>query len=60
VLLKKAQKYSVNLYRNKFKEYLESGIIYKLDNIDVYCLMDGYYNEYVGINKESMLDDLIW
>jgi CRISPR-associated endonuclease/helicase Cas3 len=60
LLLKKAQKYSVNLYRNKFNEYLHDKIIYKLDNLDVYCLVEGYYDKSVGINKESVLDDLFF
>jgi CRISPR-associated endonuclease/helicase Cas3 len=60
ILLKKAQKYSVNLYRNKFNEYLHENIIYRLDNFDVYCLIDEYYDKSVGINKESVLDDLFF
>jgi CRISPR-associated endonuclease/helicase Cas3 len=59
-LLRKAQAYTVNLYSDKIKNCEKSELIYKLENVGVYCLKDGFYDDCVGISEQTTLDDLFY
>jgi CRISPR-associated endonuclease/helicase Cas3 len=59
-LLRKAQAYTVNLYSDKIKNFEKSELIYKLENVGVYCLKDGFYDDCVGISEQTTLDDLFY
>jgi CRISPR-associated endonuclease/helicase Cas3 len=52
-LLKKAQKYSVNIYENVFHKLAENGIIREVQNgTGVFCLDRQYYSDEFGLSKE--------
>jgi CRISPR-associated endonuclease/helicase Cas3 len=56
-LLGKAQRYSVNLYREGIKKFLEEGIVRRIPadyrrEIEVYELCERYYDRHIGLTRE--------
>lgn len=52
-LLKKAQRYSVNVYENVFRELAENGMIKEVqDGTGVFCLDRQYYSKEFGLSRK--------
>lgn len=58
-LLKRAQHYSVNVFKNKFEKLQKIGAIISCDIEGVYLLREGFYDNETGIVMESKLDTLL-
>lgn len=57
-LQRKAQQYSVGIFQNELKFYLEQGIIYQL-KCGAYALAEENYNEKLGVVKNGKSDVVI-
>ena len=57
-LLRKAQKYTVNIYTNLFKTLCENGGIYEL-SCGAFALDESYYNKQFGITDEPSETELL-
>lgn len=57
-LQRKAQQYSVDIFDNELKKYLEEGIVYQL-KCGVYALTEGYYDSELGIVKNGKSDVVV-
>lgn len=56
-LLKKAQKYSVNLWSNEFKKMFDAQAIHEIQKgAGIFYLRKEYYSEDTGLNFESIID----
>lgn len=52
-ILKKAQRYSVNLYENKIKEMAAIGAIDVVEDIETFILKEGFYDKDKGLIEEK-------
>jgi CRISPR-associated endonuclease/helicase Cas3 len=55
VLLGKAQRYSVNLYRKGLEELREAGIVRRIpanNQMEIYELCERYYDRHIGLTRE--------
>lgn len=52
-LLKKAQRYSINIYSNQFEKLIDRGIFEVQQGISIYYLDDSYYDELLGFCDSS-------
>lgn len=57
-LQRKAQRYSVGIFSNELKSYLEKGIIYPL-KCGAYALVEGNYDKKLGIVKQGNNDVIL-
>lgn len=54
-LLAKAQRYSINVFPNVWKKLAEAQVIHEVqENTGIYYLVNGYYNEEVGLDGGKM------
>lgn len=58
-ILRKAQRYTVNLYRNQIEELSKMGALVKLMEGRVTALKDGFYDEDIGVNMEGNMGFLL-
>jgi CRISPR-associated endonuclease/helicase Cas3 len=58
-LLREAQQYSVNVYRNQIGKLVDDGIILPVNSeSDIYAVQDGFYNDELGLVKEFMSENM--
>lgn len=57
-LLRKAQRFTVALYRNEYQELCQSGAIITLNNGKIPALAAGFYDQHLGVKKEGRLEFL--
>lgn len=53
-LLKKSQRFTVNVYRNKLEKLCQAGSIMKIHDGEVLALESGFYDDELGITIEGM------
>lgn len=58
-VLRKAQRYMVNLSQSKFKKLLEKEIIKYYPETDTWILKEGYYSDVYGVSEEPVNLDLL-
>jgi CRISPR-associated endonuclease/helicase Cas3 len=57
-LLRRAQRYSVNVFPDVFKDLSQQGALYEAQKeIGIYCLIDRYYSEDFGLSVEAVSSD---
>lgn len=56
--LRKAQRYTVNLYKNNIDQLHQSGAVTYLEEIGVHVLQDGFYDEDLGVIYDGMMNFL--
>lgn len=49
-ILDEVQRYTINIYENKYKEFIKKGVIRQLEFNGMLILEDGYYEEDVGVS----------
>lgn len=61
-IIKKIQQYSINIYSNKFEEFINNKIITKqsIGSFDIYILNENYYDEIKGFVEEPILKTTIF
>lgn len=57
-ILPLVQRYTVNLYENKYKELMKEGAIYQIEFGNVLILDDAYYDEIIGVTGIAKMDFL--
>lgn len=57
-ILRKIQRYVINLYDNQMRRLNEKDALYRLENGGVLALKNGFYDEVVGLNEEGALEFL--
>jgi len=58
-LLREAQQYSVNVYRNQIANLVDAGIILPVNSeSDIYAVQDGFYNDELGLVKEFISENM--
>lgn len=58
-LQRRAQQYTVGVYPDEFKEMEDSGAIYQLKS-EAFALMDGYYDQSIGMVSNGMSENYIF
>ncbi len=53
-LLKKSQRFTVNVYRNKLEKLCQAGSIMKIHDGKVLALESGFYDDELGITIDGM------
>lgn len=57
-LLDEAQRYTINVYDNKFKHLSDNGVLKQIDFNGLYVLKDGYYKDDIGLDIHKELDEM--
>ena len=57
-ILPLVQRYTVNLYENKYKELMKEGAIYQIEFGNVLILDDAHYDEIIGVTGIAKMDFL--
>lgn len=57
-LLKKSQRFTINIYRTKLEELHKAGAIISIREGEILALVSGFYNDELGITIEGMHDFL--
>jgi len=54
--LKLIQRYTVNLFQHEVKKLDKVGGIYRIEDLDIFVLVDGFYSEKVGVTLEANME----
>lgn len=54
-LLREAQKFSVNVFPNVWQRLIDTGAIFEVQSLKIYCLLEEFYDDCFGVSDTSGL-----